>query len=447
MQTERAYIDLFRQYETIIRNSCGDLINNPRQPAMEAFEKNGFPTTHLEAYRECDLQKKLSRDYGLNLNRVHIPVNPHEVFSCDVPNLSTRLFFIINDQFYKGEKSANLPEGIYCGSLNEFSRTHADLLKPYYASLSANSSDGMVAFNTGFIQDGYVLYVPAHVRLEKPVQIIQVLTAPEDILVQRRVLVILEKEAHARLLFCDHTLSSGHHFANQVSELFLGDGASLEYYELEMSHLDTTRVNNTFVLLGKRSNLLFNGVTLSNGFSRNTINVRFNGENAEANLSGIVLGEQTQQTDNHILVDHAVPYCTSNQLFKYVLDDAARAVFGGSIIVRKDAQKTSAYQSNKNLCSKNARMFAKPQLEIYADDVICSHGSATGQMDEKALFYMRSRGISESEARLLLKYAFTSDVIEKISLEPLRDRMRMLIEKRFRGELARCAGCAAANCN
>jgi Fe-S cluster assembly protein SufD len=173
--------------------------------------------------------------------------------------------------------------------------------------------------------------------------------------------------------------------------------------------------------------------------------VKLAGEYAETNMSGMALVDQEHVVDNHLFVDHIAPHCTSHELYKYVLDDSARGVFGGRILVRKNAQKTAAYQSNKNLCStREARMFTKPQLEIYADDVKCSHGTATGQIDEKALFYIRSRGISEAEARLLLKFAFTADVIENIRLEPLKDRMKMLVEKRFRGELAKCAGCAAA---
>ncbi len=446
MTTHKAYIDLYNEFEPVIRASCGNLLNTPRLAAFDAFKRIGFPTSSMEAYRDCDLKSILETDYGMNLHQFDIPVNPEQVFSCEVPNLSTSLYFLINDRFYQGDKHNKLPDGVLCGSLNELGKTHQALLDPYFAKLSASSEDGMVQFNSSFVQDGYVLYVPANVQLEKPIQVINVLKAPEDMLVQRRILVIVEKGAHARLLLCDHNISDKHMLANQVAEIFIGQDASLEYYELEMNNEVTTRISNTFVRMEAASNLRMNQVVLSNGFTRNNAIVRLMGEGAEANLSGVVLGERSQFTDNHVLVDHAVPHCTSNQLYKYVLDDTSNGVFGGSILVRDGAQKTKAYQSNKNLCSHNARMRARPQLEIYADDVVCSHGSATGQMDENALFYMRSRGIPADEARLLLKYAFTTDVIDTISLDPLRDRMRMLVEKRFRGELVSCAGCSAANC-
>jgi len=448
MQAEESYIDLYKQHAKTLGKSCSLLLNSKRDAAFEKFQAYGFPKANQEEYLYCDLQDALSIDYGLNLNRVKMPINPHDVFSCDVPNLSTKLFFVVNDQFYKKDKPAGLPEGVLCGSLNELTRTHASLLESYYTRLSEKSSDGMVPFNTTFAQDGVVLYVPAGVVIEKPIQLIQVLHGAVDLMVNRRLLIILEEGAQAQFLVCDHALSSMHFFSNQVTEIFVGKNASLEYYELEMDNTNTTRVSNTMISQDASSRFLMNGVTLQNGFSRNNINIRFDGEGADANLSGMALAKNSQLIDNHLFIDHAVPHCTSQELYKYVLDDAAIGVFGGRILVRKDAQKTSAYQSNKNLCStREAKMFAKPHLEIYADDVKCSHGTATGQIDETALFYMRARGISEQEARLLLKFAFTSDVLENIRLEPLKDRMRMLVEKHFRGELAKCAGCSAANCS
>lgn len=447
MTAHETYIDLFNKNESVIRSSRGALLNKPRASSLAAFKQWGFPTTSLEAYKDCDLKPILETDFGMNLHQFDIPVNPRRVFNCDVPNLTTHLYFLINDRFVPGDRQAMLPEGVLCGSLNEMGEKYGSLLEPYFSTLAASSNDGMVHFNGSFVQDGYVLYVPANVRLEKPIQIINVLKAPEDMLVQRRFLVILEKGALARLLLCDHNLSDKRMLANQVSEVFIGEGASLEYYELEMNNATTSRVSNTFFRLEAASKLQFNQVVLSNGFTRNNTQVALNGEGADASLSGIVLGEGNQFTDNHVLVDHAMPHCTSNQLYKYVLEDAAQGVFGGSILVRPDAQKTLAYQSNKNLCSLGTRMRARPQLEIYADDVSCSHGSATGQMDENALFYLRSRGIPYDEAKLLMKYGFTADVIDTISLDPLKDRMKLLVEKRFRGELSGCADCGAVNCH
>lgn len=447
MQIEDQYIDLYKSYSETLGKSSAGVLNEARENALNTFVKLGFPRVSSEDYRNCDLSELLSKDYGMNLNRIHFPINPQEVFSCDVPNLSTRLGFILNDRYQDTGKNTGLNDGAFFGSLNEFAKSHGEIVGKYYNSLAKDSAEGMTHFNTTFVQDGFVLYVPANVKVEKPVQIIQVLYGNEDLLTQRRILVILEDGASARLLICDHTLSQKDLFSNQVSEIFLGKNANLEYYELEMNGLNAVRVSNNYSSLGEGANLLHNGICLSNGFTRNNINVALDGKRAEASLSGIALAEKDQFVDNHVFVDHKVPECASNQLYKYVLDSNAKGIFAGKIMVRKDAQKTSAYQSNKNLCAdRQARMFTRPQLEIYADDVKCSHGSATGQIDENALFYMLSRGISEQESRMLLKFAFTSDVLDKISLAPLHDRMRLLVEKRFRGELARCAGCSSTNC-
>ncbi|MEG2947341.1 MAG: Fe-S cluster assembly protein SufD, partial [Bacteroidales bacterium] len=227
------------------------------------------------------------------------------------------------------------------------------------------------------------------------------------------------------------------------AEIFVGEGAYFDYYELEENTIQTKRVASTFVHQDANSNVLTNSITLTNGVTRNNFYVTFAGEGAESHLSGMAIADGEQHVDNFTFIDHAVPHCHSNELFKYVLNDEAQGSFAGRILVREGADKTEAYQSNKNLCATDkARMFTRPELEIYADDVKCSHGATVGQLDNQALFYLRSRGISEPEARMLLMYAFSSDVLDQIRLEPLKERLRMLVEKRFRGELAKCRTCA-----
>ena len=184
-------------------------------------------------------------------------------------------------------------------------------------------------------------------------------------------------------------------------------------------------------------------MTLHNGTSRNTTEVLLAGEGAEINLCGMAIADKNQHVDNNTVIDHAVPNCTSNELFKYVLDDQSVGAFAGLVLVRPDAQHTSSQQTNRNLCAtREARMYTQPQLEIYADDVKCSHGATVGQLDENALFYMRQRGIPAREARLLLMFAFVNEVIDTIRLDALKDRLHLLVEKRFRGELNKCQGCA-----
>lgn len=258
----------------------------------------------------------------------------------------------------------------------------------------------------------------------------------------RRILVIMEPRSEAKLLVCDHSIDDVKFLATQVVEIFAGEGAFFDYYDLEESSMSTTRFASVHVKQEAGSNVLVNGITLNNGLTRNNYYIELNGEQAEATLCGMSILDKEQQLDTYSHITHAVPYCTSNELFKNVLDDHAVGAFSGRILVKEDAQKTAAYQTNRNLCAtREARMYSKPQLEIYADDVKCSHGMTTGQLDETALFYMQSRGIPRDEARMLLSVAFTADVIDYVRLDALKDRLHKLVEKRFRGELARCAGC------
>ena len=444
MIVEQQYIDLFSQTEAMICKHSAEVLNAPRAAAFADFERLGFPTRKMEKYKYTDVSKYFEPDYGLNLNRLAIPVNPYEVFKCDVPNMSTALYFVVNDAFYnRALPKVNLPEGVIFGSLKEVAGQHPELVKKYYGQLADTSKDGVTAFNTAFAQDGVVFYVPKNVVVEKPIQLVNILRADVNFMVNRRVLIILEDGAQARLLICDHAMDNVNFLATQVIEVFAGENTVFDMYELEETHTSTVRISNLYVKQEANSNVLLNGMTLHNGTTRNTTEVLLAGEGAEINLCGMAIADKNQHVDNHTSIDHAVPNCTSNELFKYVLDDQSVGAFAGLVLVRPDAQHTNSQQTNRNLCAtRDARMYTQPQLEIYADDVKCSHGATVGQLDEGALFYMRSRGIAEKEARLLLMFAFVNEVIDTIRLEALKDRLHLLVEKRFRGERNRCQGCA-----
>ena len=446
MKPEQQYIDLFTQAEAMICRHSADVLNAPRAAAFAHFQQLGFPSSKNEEYKYSDMGKLFAPDYGLNLNRLPIPVNPNEVFKCDVPNMSTSLFFVLNDSFYRENATGRLPEGVLLGSLKAMSETHPDLVRSYYGKLADTSADGVTAFNTMFAQDGLLIYVPRGVVVEKPIQLVNMLRADVNFMVNRRVLIILEDGAQLRLLACDHAMDDVNFLATQVMEVYVGDNAMLDLYELEENSLNTVRISNLYVKQGANSNVLLNGMTLTNGTTRNGVHVTLAGEGAELDLCGMVIADKNQHVDNHTVIDHAVPRCNSRELFKYVLDDEATGAFSGLVLVRPDAQHTSSQQTNRNLCAtRRARMYTQPQLEIYADDVKCSHGATVGQLDERALFYMRQRGIPEKEARLLLMFAFVNEVIDTIRLDALRDRLHLLVEKRFRGELNKCKGCAICN--
>lgn len=443
MKAEQQYIDLFTQYEALICRKSAEVLNAPRARAFADFERLGFPTRAHEEYKYTDVGKYFAPDYGLNLNRLEFPVNPYEVFKCDVPNMSTLLYFVVNDSFDRHvHPSSRLPEGVIFGSLKDLAVEKPELVKRFYGKLADTSADGIAAFNTMFAQDGLLMYVPENTVVERPIQLVNILRADVNFMVNRRVLIVLENGAKAKLLMCDHAMDEVNFLATQVIEAFVGERAVFDLYELEETHNSTVRFSNLYVRQEAGSNVLLNGMTLHNGTTRNTTRVQLAGRGAEINLCGMAIADRNEQVDNNTFIDHLVPECTSNELFKYVLDDQAIVAFAGKVLVREGAQHTVSRQTNRNLCAtRESRMYTQPQLEIYADDVKCSHGATVGQLDENALFYMQQRGISLKEARLLLMFAFVNEVVDYIRMDALKDRLHLLVEKRFRGELDKCRGC------
>lgn len=440
---EQQYIDIFEQYRTVIDSNSAPILNAPRNKAFEAFKKNGFPNKSFEDYKHIDLSAEFTPDFGLNLNRVPMKGNPYFAFGCQAPNMYTNLYYNLNDLPNKEFRpKMEYPKGVFIGSLKDFALEHEDICKKYYAQIANAEESAIIAFNTMFAQDGFVIYVPKNTIIEQPIQLINILKSDHNYLVNRRVLIIVEDNAQVKLLSCDHTVDTHNFLVTQVNEIFAGKNALIDFYDLEENSVNVTRLTSTHVKQDASSNVLFNNITLTSGKTRNNYHVELAGEHAEAYICGMVIGDEKHFIDNFVFMDHAVPNCMSTQLFKYVLQEESVGSFCGRILVRPDAQKTLAYQSNNNLCaSPNAKMYSKPQLEIYADDVKCSHGLTTGQIDEDALFYLRARGIAEADARLMLMQAFVSEVLDHVRIDALKERLLDLVAKRFKGEKARCGNC------
>ncbi len=443
MGSEKQYIDLYNECRTMICSHSDEVMNSVRDKAFEEFKRQGFPTKKVERYKYTDVPALFSPNYGLNLNRLEIPVNPYDVFKCDVPNMSTLLYFVVNDMFYnKALPKGHLPEGVIVDSLNRVAAENPSFIGKYYAKLAKIEEDGITALNTMLAQDGLVVYIPKNVKMEQTLQVINIQRADVDFMSNRRVLIVVEEGAEAKLLFCDHAVDDRNFLATQVIEAFVGDNAQLDLYCLEETHIKNVRFSNLYIDQKANSRVSHNAVTLHNGVTRNRTDLTFDGEGAECNMYGCVIADKDQHVDNNMLIDHKTGHCTSNVLYKYVLDDKSTGAFAGRVLVRQDSQKTVSKETNHNLCAtKEARMYTQPMLEIYADDVKCSHGSTVGQLNDAALFYMRQRGISLDEAKFLLQFAFAAEVIDQIKVEPLRDRLHHLLEKRFRGELNKCEGC------
>jgi len=438
----KQYIDFFISERQKIDESCSPVLNSFREKAFESFRRTGFPVYQSENYQYTNVAGLLKDDLGFYLNLWNPGINPHKVFFCNVPNLNAYKYFVVNGHFFQ-EPESDLPSGVYLGSLNVFAERYPDLFMRYYNQQASREGDGLAAFNTMFVQDGYVLYIPENVVLEKTIQLTNISGGNVDSLINRRILVILERGAQAKLMICDHINEDKAMSAStQVMEIYAGENASFDCYELEESADNTVRLANSYVRQADSSSVIVNNITLSNGFTRNNYQIDLIGKRAETCLQGLAIADAQQTVDNFTLINHQATDCRSSELFKYLLDDEATGVFNGKMVVMPGAQKTEAYQSNRNLLgNRRCRMYSQPKLEINADDVKCSHGMTTGQLDEAALFYMRSRGIPYEEAVLMLKFAFTGDVLKGIRLEGLRDRLKLLIEKRLRGDLVKCQEC------
>jgi len=446
MKPVQNYIDLFKENRALVERGSAGVMNSLRDAALGSLAEYGLPHKGLEEYLHTDVSKWFEPDWGMNLARLDMPVDFTQAFKCSVPNLSTQLYFLANDAFASSDTAARnmLPDGVFAGSLKQAALERPDLVERFYGKLADMNKPGIAAINTLFAQDGFMLYVPDGVVVEKPLQLITLLSSKVDLMVNRRILVVLGQASQVKLLLCDHALAANNYLTTQVIEVFAGQDSTFELYDLEETHTANLRASELYISQAAGSKVSVDNLTLHNGQTRNTVFVTFDGRGSELSLNGIAITDKSQHVDNMTFVDHRVADCTSNELFKYVLDESSTGAFAGKVLVREGAQHTSSQQTNRNIClTREARMFTQPQLEIYADDVKCSHGATVGQLDDKALFYMRQRGIPEQEARMMLMLAFVGEVIGKVELEPLRDRLYRLVEKRFRGELTQCEGCRA----
>ena len=443
MSAEKQYTDIFTQNEDVIRQHAPEAMNALRTQSFADFERLGFPSQKDENFRYTDVSQAFAPDYGLNLNQIKPQINPADVFRCDVSNMRSHMYYVVNDSFYDESQTASfLPENAYAGRMKTFFEKYPHVAEWYYGKIANTSDDAITAFNTMFAQDGFVLYVPHNVTLDRPVQLVNIINSRIDIMVNRRILVIMKPGSKAQLLVCDHNVDGIKSLSTQVVEIYAEDNSYFDYYDIEESTKSNTRFSSLYVKQFGDSNVLVNGITLNNGLTRNDYRIYIVGDGAETTLCGMAIQDKHQHVDTYSHITHDAPQCKSTELFKNVLDDNSVCVFSGRVLVKEGADKTEAYQTNRNMCiTRDARVYSKPQLEIYADDVKCSHGMTTGQLNEQALFYMQSRGISREDARMLLSVAFTSDVIENVRLAPLRDRLQYLVEKRFRGESARCDSC------
>ena len=319
MNSENQYIDLYNQARQMIFDHAPESMNVVRDQAFEDFCKQGFPTKKVERYKYTDIQKLFEPDYGVNLNRLQIPVDPYEAFRCDVPNLSTSLYFVVNDMFFHDDKpKGHIPDGVIIGSM----RDYPELVAKYYTKLAKTSEDAITALNTMLAQDGLLVYVPKNVKVDRAIQVINILKAtPQnalrvvpDLMVNRRVLIVLEANAEIKMLFCDHAADDRNFLATQVIEAYVGENASLDLYCMEETHHKNVRLSNVYIDQQANSRVNHNVITLHNGITRNKLDLIFSGEGAECQCYGCVIADKQQHVDNNTLIVHKVPHISQYYL-------------------------------------------------------------------------------------------------------------------------------------
>lgn len=438
--------DLYNMNSEILMNGKSPYINKIRTESIALFQKLGLPTKKKEDYRYIEIEKIFSEKYAYSFSPKKLQVDFSSLFQCNVPELDAHLLLFVNGWFYSSNQKDNFPKGIFLGSFAQLSSEHPEIIERYYSKIAKPESNGLIALNTAFAQDGLFMYLKKNTVVEKPIQIINILVQNEDCMIQQRNIIVAEENSQAKIVICNHTLTPFRFLSNSVTEVQLEENARIDIFNIQDENNSSANINSVFVNQAKSSNFVSNIASIHGGTIRNNIYATLDGEGCETNIYGIYLNDRKQHIDNYTFIDHAKPNCKSTQLYKGILDNDATGAFNGRILVRENSQNTVAFQANNNLLlSDNARMMTKPQLEIYADDVKCSHGATVGQIDEDAMFYMRARGISQKEAKLMLMHAFAWEVIEKISFEALRERISDLVEKRLRGELSRCSNCVV-NC-
>lgn len=448
MSSLAQYIELYRGASSDIDAHSVPALNRRRGEALDTLLQGELARKGHEGYVYTAPADIFGRDYGVNIHRLAFPADIARAFRCDVPNMSTLLGITVNDTFAPSRTLASrLPEGVLFMSLRQAAESHPETVERYYGSV-ANLTDCTTALNTLLAQDGVLIHIAAGVHLDKPLQLVNLFSAPTSMLAPRRLLVVAEAGSSAQILICDHTQDMTQHYLDaQVAEIILGENARIDMCHIEESSALTSRHADIYVRQHAGSEFHATEATLTCGTTRNNYSIDLAERGSSAHLASMAIASGNQCVDNSVVLRHLAPHTKSRQLFKYVLDDDSRGSFAGRILVSEQAPHTDAYQTNRNiLASHDARMHTKPQLEIYTDDVKCSHGATTGQLDNEALFYMRTRGIPETEARHMLMQAFMSDVIDTVEMDGLRDRLRHLVERRFSSWSHDSAGCAG-NCH
>ncbi len=416
-------------YDSLGSQLTGDVLADKRAAALELFKKTGFPSTRNENWKYTDVKK---------IARAHFRASASGDASLDKAELDAVRFheldcleLVFVNGVYSAELTSidDLPDGAIVCDMATAMEHHADLLVQHLASYADSNISAFTALNTAFIRHGAFIYLPRNAVIEKPINLLYLSKQQEnEFAAHLRNVIVLEENAEATVVESYIGMDDANYFTNAVTEVALDQSARLQHYKLQQESVNSSHIGTLDIQQGKDSQLQSHSISLGGSLVRNDIHSRLAAEGAAIHLNGLYMTTGKQHVDNHTRVDHLKPNTFSTENYRGVLNDRSRAVFNGKVIVHQDAQKIEAHQNNANLLlSDDAEIDTKPELEIYADDVKCSHGATVGQLDKDMLFYLRSRAIDEDTARSLLTFAFAEEVIKEIKLEPVRNRLEYLV--------------------
>lgn len=396
-----------------------DWLQAKRTDALARFDEQGIPTTRHEDWKYTNLRALSSKQFELAPENVPCDMTA-QLGSAEGIH---RLVFVGGTFCQALSNASELPEGLTLKPMRQALADHADQIQQTLSLAMPEGENAFAALNMGYFRDGVYLHLEAEARVEAPIELVFI-SSGEQTLAMPRSLIVLDQGASASIIERQLSDEDSTALNNSATEILLAENSTLDYNLIQLQGKKTTHIGGTWVRQAAGSTLSTRTITLGGALVRNELNVSLNGEGAEADCVGLYFGRQRQHIDNHTTIRHAAPSCTSRELYKGILDDRARGVFHGRIVVDPDAQLTESEQENPNLLlSRDAEIDTKPQLEIYADDVKCSHGATVGELDAKQLFYLQSRGIDKASARTLLTYAFAAEVINEIKIDHLRDSL------------------------
>jgi len=429
MELKEKLISSFLAFENTVDVDAP--VHDIRSQAIKVFEEKGFPTKKEEAWKYTSLNAILKHDYSI------FPKEENALEFKDV-----KKYFLYDLDTYKivfidGKYSSHLSETTHdkidvCLMSSALSHEkYKSIIDNYFNKIAPE--DGLTSLNTAFSKEGAYIYISKNKQADKPIQIIHFSTGKESTqLLQPRNLIVVEENSHVQIIERHQSLTANPVLTNSVTEIFVDKRAFVDFYKIQNDNENASLVDNTYIEQQAQSVASVHTFAFGGNVTRNNLNFYQKGEGIDSILNGVTIIEGKQHVDHNTLVHHTEPNCESHQDYKGIFDEKATGVFNGKIIVNKEAQKTNAFQSNNNiLLSDKATINSKPQLEIFADDVKCSHGCTIGQLDEQALFYMRSRGIGEKEAKALLMYAFANNVLESVKIPQLKQRINKLIANKL----------------